>query len=200
MSTDRSVRTLIAAVLFMAALLLFMNHIVNGQSVQDWWLPLVLFAVGLAFALAPTRTRGVTALQPVDESTDVDAIRYVKHAPEPVMSAAPQAAPVPAPVMSAPAEAAPASEPGKPDDLTTVEGIGPKISAALIAAGIDSFTKLSKASDHELRAAIEAAHIRLAPGLSTWAEQATYLLHGDKEGFETLKATLKSGRRAGSSG
>jgi predicted flap endonuclease-1-like 5' DNA nuclease len=85
--------------------------------------------------------------------------------------------------------------PVAPDNLTIIEGIGPKMSAALVAAGIDSFTKLSMASEEEIRNAIQAAGLRFAPSLPTWKEQATFLARGDMQGFEAMRTRLASGRR-----
>jgi predicted flap endonuclease-1-like 5' DNA nuclease len=91
----------------------------------------------------------------------------------------------------------PAPAPDKPDDLTVIEGIGPRIDGALKAAGIDTLVKLSKASNNDLEAAINTANIRLAPSLPTWAEQANYLVTGNQAGFDALVQQLKAGRRAG---
>lgn len=81
---------------------------------------------------------------------------------------------------------------GKPDDLTPILGIGRQMQAALRAAGYDTYTKLAGASEDELRAAIEAAGMRLAPTLSTWPEQAGFLARGDRDGFEALKNAMRS--------
>ncbi len=79
------------------------------------------------------------------------------------------------------------------DDLTIVEGIGKKMAAALVAAGIDSYEKLACASESDLRAAIENAGMRLSPTLPTWAEQAGYAVRGDWDGLKQYQAQL--GRR-----
>lgn len=83
----------------------------------------------------------------------------------------------------------------EPDDLTKVEGIGPKMSKALIAAGIATYEKLANASNDELQQAIENAGMRLAPSLDTWAEQAEYLVKGDTDGLQAFQDTLVAGRR-----
>jgi predicted flap endonuclease-1-like 5' DNA nuclease len=122
--------------------------------------------------------------------------------PAPVASPPPAAAaeaPAPAPVTPPPPPPSAPPQPGKPDDLTVIEGIGPRIAGALKAAGIDSLMKLSKASNKDLEAAINAANIRLAPSLPTWAEQANLLVSGDQAEFDTLVQQLKAGRRAGKS-
>jgi predicted flap endonuclease-1-like 5' DNA nuclease len=82
------------------------------------------------------------------------------------------------------------------DDLTKIEGIGPKMSGALKAAGIDTFQKLADATEAQLRSAIESAGLKLAPGLSTWSEQATLAANGDMEGLQNLQKQLVGGRRA----
>jgi predicted flap endonuclease-1-like 5' DNA nuclease/glycosidase len=82
-----------------------------------------------------------------------------------------------------------------PDDLTRIEGIGPKIAAALIAAKITTFSSLAASDNATLKAAILAASIRLAPSLETWAEQALALARGDEAGFAALTDSLVAGRK-----
>jgi predicted flap endonuclease-1-like 5' DNA nuclease len=77
-----------------------------------------------------------------------------------------------APVVEASASSATAA----PDDLTIINGIGPKMQAALKAAGFDSLAKIAAASPDELRAAVQAAGMRLAPTIDTWPEQARGLM------------------------
>ncbi len=85
---------------------------------------------------------------------------------------------------------------GKADDLTRIEGIGPKMAAALRAAGIDTFAKLAASSEEALRAAISAAGMNFSPSLPTWAEQAGYAARGDMAGLKQFQQTLSGGRRA----
>jgi hypothetical protein len=59
-----------------------------------------------------------------------------------------------------------------------------------------TFDDLAKASEDELRAAVEAAGMRLAPSLGTWAEQATFAAKGDWDGLNTLQDQLVGGRKA----
>ena len=90
----------------------------------------------------------------------------------------------------------PESESVDVDDLERIEGIGPKISDALGVARIDTFAKLERASDDELRAALEHSGLRFTPSLSTWAEQAGFLARGDEDGFRALTDRLEAGREA----
>lgn len=92
-----------------------------------------------------------------------------------------------------PGRATPAASKG--DDLTLIDGIGPKMAAALVSAEIDTFAKLSQADESALRAAIEAAGMKFSPTLPTWAEQAGYLARGDMAGFKNYLQTLTSGRK-----
>lgn len=82
------------------------------------------------------------------------------------------------------------------DDLTIVEGIGPKMSAALVAAGIDTFARLAASNEVELRSAIAAAGMRFSPSLPTWPEQAAYAARGDWDGLRAFQRTLTAGRKA----
>ncbi|MDQ7025065.1 MAG: ATP synthase F1 subunit gamma [Anaerolineae bacterium] len=83
----------------------------------------------------------------------------------------------------------------KADDLTKIEGIGKKMAQALINASIDTFAKLANSSEDTLRQAVEAAGMRLAPSLGTWAEQAQYAAQGDWDGLQAFQDTLVAGRR-----
>lgn len=85
---------------------------------------------------------------------------------------------------------------GAGDDLTQIEGIGAKTAAALQAAGINSFAKLARASEPELRTALASAGMRFAPSLSTWAQQAEYAMRGDWDALESYKSVLTAGRES----
>ena len=104
-----------------------------------------------------------------------------------------------APASEAPASEAPASmmavaEKPVPDDLTVIEGIGPKISALLQAAGITTFAKLAATETSQIQQILTAAGLRLADP-STWAEQARLAAGGDLEGLQALQDRLKGGRK-----
>jgi predicted flap endonuclease-1-like 5' DNA nuclease len=77
------------------------------------------------------------------------------------------------------------------DDLKIIDGIGPKMEKALQAAGIDSYEKLSQASEDQLREAVQAAGMQLAPTLATWAKQAEFLARGDHDGLQAYQESLK---------
>jgi predicted flap endonuclease-1-like 5' DNA nuclease len=63
----------------------------------------------------------------------------------------------------------------EPDDLTRIAGIGPKMAMALAASGITTFEQLAAATLPDIRSAVAAAGMRLAPTAPTWPEQAKAL-------------------------
>jgi predicted flap endonuclease-1-like 5' DNA nuclease/uncharacterized membrane protein (UPF0127 family) len=81
-----------------------------------------------------------------------------------------------------------------PDDLLIIEGIGPKINAALRADGITRWVQVRDASQDRLRSAIEKAGITFAPSMTTWPKQAGYLAAGDRDGFAKYTEYLVSGQ------
>lgn len=89
-----------------------------------------------------------------------------------------------------------AASAGKPDDLTKLEGIGKKMAAALLAAGIDTFAKVAASSEEELRTAIESAGMSFSPSLPTWAEQATYAAAGKWDELTAFQDQLIAGRKS----
>lgn len=91
-----------------------------------------------------------------------------------------------------------ATEPPSPDDLTRIEGIGPKISETLQAAGIHTFAQLAGTEVSRLQEILEASgpNLRLAKP-DTWPEQAGLAAEGDWAALATLQDELQGGRRVG---
>lgn len=91
----------------------------------------------------------------------------------------------------------PAPAPPEPDDLKVIEGIGPKISSVLQAAGITTFAQLAEASAEQLEQILEEADpnlLRLAKP-ATWPEQAKLAAEGRWEKLEELQDELHGGQR-----
>ena len=81
------------------------------------------------------------------------------------------------------------------DDLTQIEGVGPKISEILKDAGFSTFAALAATDAETIQAVLDDAgsRYRLAdPG--TWPEQAALAESGDWEGLEDLQGQLSGGR------
>jgi predicted flap endonuclease-1-like 5' DNA nuclease len=83
----------------------------------------------------------------------------------------------------------------KPDNLERIEGIGPKISAVLQAAGITTFAQLAATDVSRLKQILGDAGLTLADP-STWPKQAELAAAGDWKTLEALQDELKGGRRA----
>lgn len=82
------------------------------------------------------------------------------------------------------------------EDLTKVEGIGPKICEIFTNAGIVTFQNLADAKVETLQALLKEAGSRYSmanPG--TWPEQAALLASGQYEAFEKLCDELDGGIR-----
>ncbi|GAP09414.1 protein containing helix-hairpin-helix domain [Bellilinea caldifistulae] len=86
--------------------------------------------------------------------------------------------------------------PSAADDLTLIEGIGPKVAAVLHAAGITRFEQLAALPPAELKRLLIAAGNRLSDP-ATWPEQAALAASGDWEGLKALQSSLNRGRRTG---
>jgi predicted flap endonuclease-1-like 5' DNA nuclease len=83
-----------------------------------------------------------------------------------------------------------------PDDLTKLEGIGPKVEQVLVAAGITTFAQLAATPVAQLRAILDAAGSRYRiTDPTTWPDQAALAAAGDWAAFNELVSKLKAGRR-----
>jgi len=136
---------------------------------------------------------GHEAHAPIEEATPVSRA-----------TAVPQVAPVEeaAPVVEAVAEAepAPAEEAAPvppavaaPDDLTLIEGIGPKSAAALNENGITTFAQVAAMTAEQLEQIIKGHGVRLVGSAVNWPKQAALAAAGDFEALAELQAKLKRG-------
>jgi large subunit ribosomal protein L27 len=111
---------------------------------------------------------------------------------------APKAAPAPKkpaePKAEKPAKAKAAASSEK-DNLTRIEGIGPKVQAALNDAGVTTFAKLATLSADELTQIVKVDHnVRIVGDAATWPKQAQFLVDGDEEGLKAYQDRLVGGR------
>ena len=85
---------------------------------------------------------------------------------------------------------------GQADDLTKIEGIGPKIAQVLADAGITTFAALAGTSAGRLREILNAAGSRYRiTDPTTWPEQAAHAAAGEWDKFNDLVVKLKAGKR-----
>jgi len=82
------------------------------------------------------------------------------------------------------------------DDLTIVEGIGPKIAELLVSAGISTYADLAKSDVAKINEILEAAGSNFnTANPSTWAEQAQLAADGKFDELQKLKDELDGGKK-----
>jgi Zn-dependent protease with chaperone function len=82
-----------------------------------------------------------------------------------------------------------------PDDLTKIEGIGPKVKQVLKDAGIATFADLAVAKSEQIQPVLDAAGLQMMDPAG-WIEQAKLAVKGDWNALQKLQDELKGGRRA----
>jgi hypothetical protein len=80
------------------------------------------------------------------------------------------------------------------DDLTRIEGIGPKVAEVLKGIHIVTFADLAKAEAASVDKALDAAGLHMM-GSAGWIEQAKLAAEGKWEALQRLQDELKGGRR-----
>ena len=81
------------------------------------------------------------------------------------------------------------------DDLIIIEGIGPKVAEALVAAGIDTFNKLVADSVEEVNAILDASSSKIQHiDPTTWAQQAQLAADGKMDELKKLQDELNGGK------
>jgi len=81
-----------------------------------------------------------------------------------------------------------------PDDLATLEGIGPRVNAVLHEAGILTFADLAAADPSQLKVILAANGMQYMDPAS-WPDQAALAAEGKHEDLSALQSRLKGGRR-----
>jgi large subunit ribosomal protein L17 len=83
----------------------------------------------------------------------------------------------------------------KSDDLTKVEGIGPKAAEAFQAAGVKSFSDLAAKTAEEMKAILDAAEGRFgAMDPTTWPKQAEMAAEGKWDELKKWQDELDGGK------
>jgi ribosomal protein S13 len=83
----------------------------------------------------------------------------------------------------------------KADDLTKIEGIGPKVSKALIKAGISTFEDLANTKVEDIQQILADAGLKMMDA-TTWPQQAKLAAEGDWDALKKLQDKLSGGRKA----
>lgn len=91
------------------------------------------------------------------------------------------------------AEAVPVNTVIKPDDLTRLKGIGPRLAQIMQNAGIHTYEQLMNMSGKELANALEPSGILFSRAIvESWPVQAKLAAAGDWDGLRKYKSTLKA--------
>ncbi len=100
-----------------------------------------------------------------------------------------------APVVEEKKEKAPAKkEKAKADDLTKVEGVGPKAAEALVNAGLESFAKLAEADSDKIKEILTEASSRMAHlDPTSWPKQAQMAADGKWDELKEWQDNVKGG-------
>jgi predicted flap endonuclease-1-like 5' DNA nuclease len=88
------------------------------------------------------------------------------------------------------------AEPAASDDLTSLEGIGPKVAKLLADNGIPTFAALAEADLDKLRELLAGAGYQYMEPAG-WVDQAKLAVAGDTEALQKLQDELKGGRYTG---
>ncbi len=85
--------------------------------------------------------------------------------------------------------------PNLPDDLTILEGIGPKVNKILQAQGISTFAQLADTKADQLKTILEENSLQFMNPAS-WPQQAKLAAEGKMDELQVLMDNLKGGRKA----
>jgi predicted flap endonuclease-1-like 5' DNA nuclease len=115
-----------------------------------------------------------------------------------LLSGGQPAAPVEAVEAEAPAPAEPAPvEPemaAAPDDLTRIEGIGPRLQGILYQAGISTYAELAAQTPERLTEIVKAAGFAAPFDAGSWPRQAGLAANGEWDALTALQDELTGGR------
>ena len=89
---------------------------------------------------------------------------------------------------------APKKESKSADDLTKIEGVGPKAAEALVNAGLDTYEKLAKGKAEDIKEILTAASSRMAHlDPTSWPKQAKMAADGEWDALKEWQDKAKAG-------
>lgn len=204
-------KSVMAASFLILGIFVGINYMVDKELGTNWLMLAIFFFIGaLLFWLWIMREER-NAEEAAEESLDAaeETLKRLEAQAAPAETSAPPKAAAPSaapqkPVEEAPAPAAkpavappaPASKAkAEPDDLTRIEGVGPKMAEILIAAGVDSYAKLAAMNEDSIVETVRNGGGRKSASMATWAQQAKLAAAGDWDGLAKLQSELSGGRR-----
>ncbi len=82
----------------------------------------------------------------------------------------------------------------KPDDLTKIEGVGPKAAEAMVAAGIDTYANVAKADADKIKEVLTESSSRMAHlDPTSWPKQAQMAADGNWDELQEWQDKAKGG-------
>jgi predicted flap endonuclease-1-like 5' DNA nuclease len=152
--------------------------ILGKTTVSDVILQILVNAAALILALLPSTKAAFRPVLPSAEQLK-SAQAQMKSAATSASAAAAAVAPKVAPLPVV-------------DELTKIEGIGPKTADALKAAGVTSYGQLAAMTPDQIRAVLSKAGLSGDPG--TWPKQAQMAAAGQWDVLKTYQDTLDGGK------
>ena len=161
MKLNMEAKNLLAITALMASLALLLNHAATGGGDRDMlsW-SLALFVVAIVIWVWMRRDLSANAPQ--------DAAKAAEAAADEAEALAQRSA--------------------GSDDLTRVNGIGPRYAEILNATGVDSFSQLAAMSTDELAELFAAAGVNRPKSLESWIAQAELAARGDWAGLDAYQS------------
>jgi large subunit ribosomal protein L21 len=95
---------------------------------------------------------------------------------------------------NAPASAEPDQTISESDDLTLIEGIGPKVAEVLGQAGIFTFARLAETDAQDIQEILNEAGLKMMDATS-WPAQAELAAQGDMDKLKKMQDKLSGGRK-----
>ena len=80
------------------------------------------------------------------------------------------------------------------DDLTIIEGIGPKVAKVLGEAGILTFNQLAQSNADDIQMILNEANLQMMDATS-WPAQAKLAAENDMDGLKKMQDKLSGGRK-----
>ena len=147
--------------------------------------------------LRPKTAKGKGAFTPLSaRRTAAESTASVAEKPAKKAKTAAKAKEAPKKAAPVAKKAAPVAKKAAANNLTKIEGIGPKLSSVLMEAGVDSYATLSKTDVEKLREILVSAGSRYKMfDPSTWPEQAALAAAEKWDDLKTLQDSLDRGKK-----
>jgi predicted flap endonuclease-1-like 5' DNA nuclease len=164
--------------------------ILGKTSFSDVLLQILVNAAALILALLPSTKQAF--LPPLPSPEQVKAAQAKAQASVAATKADVAAKASAATAGAATAAASTVAAPIAKEDLTKIEGVGPKTAEALKAAGITNYAQLSAMTPDQIRAILSKAGLSGDP--TTWPKQAQMAAAGQWDALKAYQDTLEGGK------